>query len=296
MERTDKTGGFPKKSTRLVRDYALMMAGATLTAVAAKYIFDPAGLVTGGATGLSIIIRQLTERYWTHTVPLWLSTLLINLPIFLYAARMSGLRHVFRTGLVTLIMSAELYLMPEVTFMPDDKLLTAVFGSLLVGVGSGLLLTAHATSGGSDMLGEAMHHHFRSVSVGRLIQIIDGLIVVGGLLTFGVENTLYAIIAVYVMGRIVDLILSQGKRARTAYIISDKSETIAEAIMTRLDRGVTGLSGRGMFTGEDKCVLMCVCSNRELVDVKDIVRDLDPRAFIILGEASEVRGEGFVME
>ena len=178
MERTDKTGGFPKKSTRLVRDYALMMAGATLTAVAAKYIFDPAGLVTGGATGLSIIIRQLTERYWTHTVPLWLSTLLINLPIFLYAARMSGLRHVFRTGLVTLIMSAELYLMPEVTFMPDDKLLTAVFGSLLVGVGSGLLLTAHATSGGSDMLGEAMHHHFRSVSVGRLIQIIDGLIVV----------------------------------------------------------------------------------------------------------------------
>ena len=296
MERTDKTRGFPKKSTRLVRDYALMMAGATLTAVAAKYIFDPAGLVTGGATGLSIIIRQLTERYWTHTVPLWLSTLLINLPIFLYAARMSGLRHVFRTGLVTLIMSAELYLMPEVTFMPDDKLLTAVFGSLLVGVGSGLLLTAHATSGGSDMLGEAMHHHFRSVSVGRLIQIIDGLIVVGGLLTFGVENTLYAIIAVYVMGRIVDLILSQGKRARTAYIISDKSETIAEAIMTRLDRGVTGLSGRGMFTGEDKCVLMCVCSNRELVDVKDIVRDLDPRAFIILGEASEVRGEGFVME
>ena len=296
MERTDKTGGFPKKSTRLVRDYALMLAGASLTAVAAKYIFDPTGLVTGGATGLSIIIRQLTERYWTHTVPLWLSTLLINLPIFLYAARMSGLRHVFRTGLVTLIMSAELYLMPEVTFMPDDKLLTAVFGSLLVGVGSGLLLTAHATSGGSDMLGEAMHHHFRSVSVGRLIQIIDGLIVVGGLLTFGVENTLYAIIAVYVMGRIVDLILSQGKRARTAYIISDKSEAIAEAIMTRLDRGVTGLSGRGMFTGEDKCVLMCVCSNRELVDVKDIVRDLDPRAFIILGEASEVRGEGFVME
>ena len=80
MERTDKTGGFPKKSTRLVRDYALMLAGASLTAVAAKYIFDPAGLVTGGATGLSIIIRQLTERYWTHTVPLWLSTLLINLP------------------------------------------------------------------------------------------------------------------------------------------------------------------------------------------------------------------------
>ena len=296
MKRTETKGGFPSKRTRLIRDYALMFAGATLTAVAAKYIFDPAGLVTGGATGLAIIIRSLSQRYLDQTIPLWFSNLVINLPIFLYAAKVSGLRNVFRTGLVIAVMSAELYVLPEVAFMPDDKLLTALFGSILVGVGSGLLLTAHATSGGSDMLGEAMHHHFRSVSVGRLIQIIDGLIVVGGLLTFGVENTLYAIIAVYMMGRIVDLILSQGKRARTAYIISENSEPIAEAIMTRLDRGVTGLKGRGMFTGEDKCVLMCVCSNRELVDIKDIVGEMDPRAFIILGEASEVRGEGFVME
>jgi len=285
-----------KKRIRLVRDFALMIIGATLTSIAAKYIFDPADLVTGGVTGLAIIIRSLSERYLGHVIPLWLSTFILNIPIFLYALKVSGLRRILRTGFVWLLITAELYWLPPVAFMPEDRILAVIFGSVLTGLGSGLLLTAHATSGGSDMLGESLHHRLRSVSVGRLIQIIDGLVVTGGLLTFGIEKTLYAVLAVWLMGRIVDIVLDRGKHARMATIVSSESEAIAGEIMRQLDRGVTSLKGEGMFTGTDKKVLMCVCSNRELVAVQDIVKRIDPKAFFVVGDVAEVRGEGFIEE
>ena len=273
-----------------------MVIGATLTSVSAKYILDPAGLVTGGVTGLAIITRFLSERFMDRTIPLWLSTLVFNLPIFIYAFKVSGLKRILRTGFVWLLMTAELYFLPAAAFTLEDPLLVALTGSVLTGLGSGLLLTAHATSGGSDLLGEALHHTFRSVSVGRLIQIIDGLIVAGGFLTFGIVNTIYAIMSVWLMGRIVDIVLDHGKHARMVTIISSESEAIAAEIMAKLDRGVTSLKGEGMFTGNDKKVLMCVCSNRELVAVQDIVKSHDPKAFFVVGDVAEVRGEGFIEE
>ena len=162
-----------------------------------------------------------------------------------------------------------------------------------MGIGSGLLLTAHATSGGSDLLGESLHHQIRSVSVGRLIQIIDGIIVFAGLLTFGVEHTLYAMISVFIMGKIIDLVLNKGKRAKMATIISDANDQIAEEIMSSLNRGVTGLYGRGMYTGDDKRILLCICSNKDLVYIKDIVKKHDPHAFFVVGDVDEAMGEGF---
>ena len=277
------------KNTRNVRslvlDVLLMIIGATLTAVSTKYIYDPAGLVTGGVSGLSIIARSVSARYLAREIPLWLN-----------AMRVSGLRSILRTGFVWILMTVELYLLPEMSLIPDNLLLVAIYGSILMGVGSGLLLLAHATSGGSDMLGESLHHHIRSVSVGRLIQVIDGIIVAAGLLTFGIEHTLYALISVFIMGKVVDLVLNRGRSARMATIISDESEQIASEIMATLNRGVTGLNGCGMYTGKDKRVLICICSNKDLVNIKDIVRKHDPRAFLVVGNVTEALGEGFVEE
>ena len=143
------------------------------------------------------------------------------------------------------------------------------------------------------MLGESLHHLIRSVSVGRLIQIIDGIIVFAGLLTFGVEHTLYAMISVFIMGKIIDLVLNKGKSAKMATIISDANDQIAKDIMSSLNRGVTGLYGKGMYTGSDKRILLCVCSKRDLVSVKDIVKKHDPHAFFVVGDVDEAMGEGF---
>ena len=281
---------------KVLFDLLLMIIGATLTAVATKYVYDPSGLVTGGVSGLSIIARSVCTRYLGREFPLWLSSIVFNIPIFLYAVKVLGIRNILRTGFVWLLLTAELYFLPELSFIPDNLLLVAVYGGILMGTGSGLLLQSRSTSGGSDLLGESLHHHIRSVSVGRLIQIIDGIIVTAGLLTFGVEHTLYAMISVFIMGKVIDLVLNQGKSAKMATIISDENEQIAAEIMASLDRGVTGLNGRGMYTGKDKRVLICICSNKDLVSIKDIVRKYDPRAFLVVGNVTEALGEGFVEE
>ena len=182
------------------------------------------------------------------------------------------------------------------SILPDDLLLVAIYGSIIMGTGSGLLLTAHATSGGSDLLGESIHQKVRSVSVGRLIQIIDGFVVAAGLLTFGVEHTLYAVISVFIMGKVIDLVLHQGKSAKMATIISDKNEEIAAEIMKDLDRGVTAIYGSGMYTGKDKKILLCICSKKDLVYIKDIVKKHDPGAFFVVGDVDEAMGEGFLEE
>ena len=279
---------------KTLRDGALMLIGATLTAVTVKYIYDPAGLVTGGVGGLSIIARSLSERFLPWTMPLWLGNLIFNVPIFLYAMKVSGLKSVLRTGFVWAVMTAELAFFPEASLFAENILLTSIYGALLMGVGSGLLLLTHATSGGSDMLGESLHHTIRSVSVGRLIQYIDGAVVVIGLFTFGIERTLYALISVFIMGKVVDFVLDQGKSARMATIISDKSSEISSEILEKLNRGVTALHGEGMYTGREKNVLMCICSKKDLVDIKEIVKRIDPGAFFVVGDVREAMGEGFV--
>lgn len=281
---------------RTLKELPLLIIGATLTALATKYVYDPAGLVTGGVSGLSIIAKSVGLRYYGLDIPLWLGSLIFNVPIFLYAIKQCGIKHVIRTGFVWAVLTAELYFLPDMSFIPDNLLLVAIYGSILMGAGSGMLLSARATSGGSDMLGEAMHRSIRSVSVGRLIQIIDGMIVALGLVTFGIERTLYAIISVYIMGRVIDIVLHKGKSAKMATIISEKNDEIAQEIMSSLDRGVTGLYGSGMYTGKDKRVLLCICSNKDLVEIKDIVKKHDPKAFFVVGNVDEAMGEGFLEE
>ena len=292
-QKKEKRNGSVK---RFIGDAILMILGATLTAFATKYVYDPAGLVTGGVTGLSIIARSVGLKYFATDIPLWLGNLVFNIPIFIYAITQSGIKRVLRTGFVWLLMTAELFFLPEISFIPDDLLLVSIYGGILMGIGCGMLLSAHSTSGGSDMLGEALHHQIRSVSVGRLIQIIDGIIVAIGLLNFGIEHTLYAVISVFIMGKVIDLVLNKGKSAKMATIISDRSEEIAAEIMESLNRGVTGLYGSGMYTGNDKKILLCICSKKDLVYIKDIVKKHDPRAFFVVGDVNEALGEGFLEE
>lgn len=277
-----------------LRDAFVIFLGSTLMAFAVKYIFDPAGLVTGGVSGLTIIIKDLSARFLGYPIPLWVSNVVLNVPIFLFAIKTDGPRSVMRTGLSWIIMSVELAIMPEWAPLGNNLLLVSLYGGLCFGVATGLLLSVRATSGGTDMLGNSLHKYFRQYSMGRIILVLDGLIVVLGALVFDIEHTLYAIISVFVMGKLTDKVLDSGKKAKMAFIISEKNQEIAQEIMTELDRGVTALHGRGMYQGEEKDILFCICSKRDIVDIKDIVKEHDRNAFFIIGNASEVLGEGFV--
>ena len=129
---------------------------------------------------------------------------------------------------------------------------------------------------------------------GKAIQVLDGTIVILGLLEFGLERTLYAILSVYLCGKLTDYVIGRGLSAKIALIISNCNESIAKDIMTDLSRGVTGLRGKGMYSGKERTILVCICSNKDIVDIKDIVHHYDPKAFFIIGNVNEAMGEGFV--
>ncbi len=284
-----------KRITKLrVRDAFIIFFGTTIMSLAIKYILDPAGLVTGGVSGLSIVIKAVTGHVIEGGVPLWVSNVLLNVPIFLFAIYAEGFRSIIRTGLSFVIMSFELWILPEINFLPDNLFLVSIYGGIAFGAGTGIILLAHATSGGTDLLGKAIHKYFRFISMGRLIQILDGMVVVIGAIVFPIEHTLFAILSVYVMGRVTDMILDRGKRAKIALIISKEHDAISQEILTDLNRGVTQIDGKGMFSGDEKKVLICVCRNRDLPDLKDIVKTYDKKAFFVVGTISEALGEGFV--
>ena len=141
-----------------------------------------------------------------------------------------------------------------------------------------------------------IHDHFRHFAVVQIMLVIDAVIIISGAYIFGMNRALYAVLAVYITTRVSDFIIEGSKFAKIVYIITEKYEEIAMVIMEELERGATALDARGMYTGEEKDVLFCVVSKKETVRLKEIVNRLDRNAFVIVTDAKEVLGEGFIME
>lgn len=277
-------------------DYILIMAGTSLMALAIKGIFDPVSLVTGGFSGIAIIVKNITEGIIEGGIPLWLTNLLLNIPLFVVAIKVKGWRYIAKTIFATIWLSVALWYMPEKNLMPDDIFLASVFGGVISGLGIGLVLMANATTGGTDTMAAIIQHFIRHYSIAQIMQVLDGVIVLAGAWVFGINRALYAIICIYLVSKVSDGILEGLKFSKLAYIISEHYEEIAKQIMKELDRGATGLDAVGMYSGERKEVLFCVVSKKEIVKVKDIVKRIDADAFMIVSDVREVFGEGFIEE
>ncbi len=277
------------KKFKLIGDnWFTMILGTAIMAVAIKMIYDPAGLVTGGVSGVGIIMKE------TIGIPLWLTNTMLNIPLFVAAFMVKGWKFISRTVVSTVALSFFLYVLPDINLALDDVLLSALFGGAVTGIGTGLVFMARSTTGGTDLLAAVLQHYMRHFSVAQIMQVLDGMVVIAGAWIFGLNYALYAIIAVLVVTKLTDGILEGMHFSKVAYIISDYADDIAEAIMTDLERGVTGLNGQGMYSGNTKNVLFCVVSQKEIVLVKDIVSKIDPSSFVIVTDAREVLGEGFI--
>ena len=277
------------KKYKLIGDnWFTMILGTAIMAIAIKMIYDPAGLVTGGVSGVGIIMKELTG------IPLWLTNTMLNIPLFVAAFMVKGWKFISRTVVSTLALSFFLYILPDVSLGMDDVLLSALFGGFITGIGTGLVFMARSTTGGTDLLAAVLQHYIRHLSVAQIMQVLDGMVVLAGAWIFGPKFALCAIIAVVVVTKVTDSILEGMHYSKVAYIISDHSDDIAEAIMTDLERGVTGINGMGMYSGNAKNILFCVVSQKEIVRVKDIVSKIDPHSFVIVTDAREVLGEGFI--
>ncbi len=284
-------GMFYKKS--VARDYLLLIVGTALVAASIQWIYDPIHLVTGGFTGLAIIVRRSSEGLVAGGIPLWFTNLVLNIPVFLAAFRIKGRRFIGRTLAGTFLLSAWLYALPPMNLAEGDYILAALFGGLIGGAGMGLVLLARATTGGTDMVATLIQHYIRHYSIVQIMQALDGLIVLCGLFVFGIRAGLYAMVAIFVTSKVSGALTEGLKFSKVAYIISDKYEQIADQILDEMDRGVTGLMAKGMYSGTEKCMLYCVVSQKEIVAVKEIAAEIDPHAFVIVSDAREVLGEGF---
>lgn len=275
-------------------DYLFIFMGTGIMALAIQCIFEPIGLVTGGFSGIAIIIRKMTAGIVEGGVPLWLTNLALNVPVFIAALIIKGRKFLGRTVIGTVLLSFWLYVIPQVDLTQGDYMLSAVFGGVITGIGIGFVLLAKATTGGTDMVSALIQKYVRHYSVVQILQVIDGMVVLAGLYVFGLKPALYAIVAIFITSKVSDALMEGMKYSKAAFIITDCYKEIADAIMTQLDRGLTGLDATGMYSGDKKTVLYCVVSKKEIVELKDIVSKIDPKAFVIVTDAREVFGEGFL--
>ena len=277
-----------------VREYLMLIVGTAFVAISIQCIYDPISLVTGGFSGLAIVIKAVTEPFIPGGIPLWLTNIALNIPVFLVAFKVKGKRFIGRTLVGAFLLSAWLYVLPPIDLTQGDYILAAVFGGVICGIGMGLILLAKATTGGTDMVATIIQHYARHYSIVQILQILDAMVVLCGLYVFGLRAALYAIVAIFITTKVSDTLMEGFKFSKAAFIITDHYELVAKRILQELDRGVTGLLAKGMYSGADKCVLYCVVSQKEIVQVKEIVAETDPEAFVIVSDAREVLGEGFL--
>lgn len=280
-----------ERAKTLTKDLLFFVAGSLIYAVSVKMFTAPNHIASGGVTGLSIVLN-----YLFHT-PIGATAFLINIPIFIWAIVEIGYKLVAKTFVATLLSSAAIDLM-GVVIPPyeGNQMLAAIFGGVLEGVGLALVFTRGGTTGGTDMVARLLGRHFRHLSMGKLMLGVDFVIIVfSGFAFQSMESALYALLTIFVSTRLIDAILygTDMGNGKVLFIISEKNEEIAQNILIGLDRGVTALKSRGGYSGREGEVLLCAVRRYEVSKVYDIVHSVDTNAFIIVGEAGEITGEGF---
>ncbi len=281
----------------MIKEYIIITLGVILMSISISIFYEPNKLVTGGVTGLAIILRQLSSQYIGYAIPIWLTNIVMNVPLFAIGLKLFGLKNLTKTIYATTALSLSLYItvfLPP--FITEDLILVSIFGGVLSGSGLGLVFRCMATTGGSDMAASIINRHIKHVSTSKIMFLIDSTIILFGFFVFGATKAMYAIIIVFISTKVIDAIQEGLSFAKAAFIISEYSEEISHIIMQEIQRGITGLEGKGMYTKKTKNVLLCVVSNKEIVRIKELVYKADKNAFVIVADVREVLGEGFKTE
>ena len=275
-------------------EYLMIIVGTGLMSLAINSVFDASGMVTGGFSGIAIIIKAWTKGLVNGGIPLWVTNCVLNIPLFFIAWRVKGFSFIKKAILGEVSLSVWLAIQPVFHLAGDDLLLAALYGGVIQGIGIGLVFLGGGTTGGTDMMAAIIQKYLQHYSISQIMQIIDGAVVVVGMYVFGIHKALYAIIAVYLVTKVSDGLIEGLKFSKAVYIITEKPTEIAGMIMEDLDRGATGINAKGMYSGQDKLMLFVVVNKKEIVMLKEKVDEIDPQAFVIVTDAREVHGEGFI--
>jgi uncharacterized membrane-anchored protein YitT (DUF2179 family) len=272
----------------ILLDYAQLTLGSLLLALAYNVFYIPNEVVSGGISGIGVIVHHLL------TWPVGVVTLLLNIPLFLAGLRWGGgITTGIRTIYAVIVMSLAIDLLaPWLPSVTDSPLLFITYGGLLDGLGVGLVLRAQGTTGGTDIIGRLLRR-FTGLEISRGVFIANVLIIGAAAIIFGMEQAMYGIMVAAVSSYAIDFVLAGGRRARQALIISERWAEVRDAILTEMERGVTILPARGAYTGSERPILLCVVNPTEIAQVRRLVMSFDPQAFVVITATSEVWGEGF---
>ena len=283
--------------------YLFILLGSAIAAAGINLFLVPNKIAPGGVSGIATVLFYLSGR----KLPVGMTMLAFDIPLYLIGYRFIGRRFIVKTmySSVTLAflidfskpffsMISEKYFFTSNSAQSGDLIVFTVFGGLLVGLGLGIVFKSGATTGGTDLAAKILHTFIPKMSLGNLLMCLDGAVIVFAAISFNsIILGLYAIITIFIMSKVIDAIMEGVDFSKCVFIISEKSDIIADKILKDIDRGVTALKGTGMYTKKDKEVLFCVMDRSQIPRLKEIVKDIDESAFIILTDAREVLGEGF---
>ena len=272
-----------------VKSYGIITLGALIYALAFDAFVAPNRFAMGGLTGLAQIINALVPA-----LPVGVLSFLMNVPLFLAGWKLIG-GHLLVSSLYAMAVSSLaidgislVYVFPAM-----DPILAALYGGVVMGVGLGLVFSQGATTGGTDIIGKLLKLKFPWLPIGKLVMIPDMVVVILAAVVFGTVNAaLYGLIQMYLLSKVMDMILYGWDTSRVAYIITDRWEETVQGLLD-MNRGVTLLQGKGAYTGAEKQVLLVAFRQREIVPIKRMLREIDPKAFFIVCDAHEILGEGF---
>jgi uncharacterized membrane-anchored protein YitT (DUF2179 family) len=277
---------------RSILDYALVVVGGSIQAIALRLFLIPADLASGGVSGIAQLVNHYTQ--W----PIGLMVFLGNIPLFALGWRfLGGTRFAARSATAVVAFAVVTDLIPRTGLFPsggitDDILLNSLYGAIVSGAGYGLVYRARGTSGGSDIIARILNH-YRGIPMSQSYVAVDAAVVLAAGFVFGWKQALYALIALYVSGIVSEAVLEGRGTVRTVLIITSEARTISERVLADMERGVTFLRGTGAYTGDDRVVMYCVISRSEVAQIKEIIGEADPHAFVVIGDAYEALGEGF---
>ena len=271
------------------RSYVIVTLACVLYALSFDWFYAPNDFTVGGFTGISQIIN-----FFIPVLPVGVMIIVLNVPLFALGLKKFGFAFLVKSIYTMALSSVLIDVIAAIhEFAPMDPLLACLYGGVTLGVASGLLFREEATTGGSELGAWIVRSHVERLSIGNICLGIDLTIILIYAAVFrSLNNALYGALALYITTKVLDLVVYGQNTAKLAYIISDKYEQIMQEMIAR-DMGATLIHGKGGYTGADRPLLLCAVRNKEAVSIKRFIKELDPDAFFIVCDASEVLGEGF---
>lgn len=272
--------------TEQVKNMVYIIIGCSLGACVYPLFLLPNGIAPGGLTGVGTILNHLFS--W----PVGMTSLLMNIPLFLMGYRSMGHSFVFRTLIATILFSVliDLIKLPPMT---SDPLLASLFGGVILGFGLGLILRGRATSGGTDLIAQVVHRKLPYITVGVFLLAIDCVVILMAGFIMGTEKAMYAMICVFACSKTLDVVLAGLGTDKAFHIITRKGHEITQRLLDEVGRGVTLVDAMGGYSNTQVQMLLCVVTRIEMMSVKSIVHETDPHAFVFITDTHETLGEGF---